>query len=138
MKARQLPTFREFLQENKKVIVDDVPWLALVAVLTLVLWHYETTSSLSWYLVPLPFPRHWIGEWIFFAQMGAFLASARKTIIPPWMMIATVQCLGILVVSYFQGFGLVTGAVLTLLITAPLPFCFTLQKVLIWRKTLRK
>lgn len=132
-KALVVPTFTEFLHENKQAF-KEIPWMAIMAALTLVLWYEEAVLSFSWFLIPVPFPRHWFPEWVFFAQMGSFLAGVRKTIVPPWAMAATLPFFALPVTIYLLGFGLVTGAALTLLITSPLPVCFMLQKVIAWRK----
>ena len=128
------PTFREFLQENRKALAEHFTVLCALALCTIFLWTLESPKMLA----TLGFHLHFLGEWVFFAQMGKLLASLKHMILPAWTGVLGFSLLGVLAVGSLIGFT-VSSVAFALLFTSPMPirYCLqkTIQKVTVWRKT---
>jgi hypothetical protein len=127
LKARQLPTFREFLRANRETIV--APYLLFYAAMTVLVWMFEQTVHGTW-----PVPLHWVPEIGFMLEAGEYLAKLKQTLLPTELMIMiTAMGLTVYAVSLFE-FSLL-GHVIAAIFVTPLVFGYGAQRVLTWKKT---
>jgi len=130
LKARQLPTFKEFLTENRNVLVEEVPWLTFYFAMMVLVWMFEqmTRSSMVW-----PVPLHWAPEIGLMLEAGEYFAKLKRTVIPTELLIA----IGAMGLAAYSGslleFSLLGWIVAAVFVT-PLVVGYCLERFLLWRR----
>jgi len=112
-------SFREFIRANKEAW-DQLFWFVAFYSLTLAIFFVENSTAL---LVQsfLPFPVHYVPEWISLLQLGYVIAKLKKTWLSPrtlilcayvvvtvWTLVLLTFTIG-LILSFFFGSPLVLG-----------------------------
>jgi len=108
MKPSNLPTGREFLQENKNVYKSYVPWLIFWFSFTIVCWFVDiqvlNIQGLEGKVLGV-FPRHYFPEWVSLFELGFFVAQIRKTLIPMSLIVVSTYFVGVVVGLIMLGFS---------------------------------
>jgi MFS superfamily sulfate permease-like transporter len=89
MKPSSLPTFREFLQENKNVCKSHVPSIIFLFGFTIIGWFLNILDiqGLRGKILGV-FPTHYFPEWVTLFYIGFFMAKLKKTLVPTALTVA--------------------------------------------------